>query len=246
MSNIRDNHNEIHTLDISKTKRIGLFSNGSYTPIERLELFGVDTLSVSELLALLIGTGSSDKNVFELVAEMLDQPFFLDDLRVLRLSFLTKYNGVGRVKACRILAGIELGRRLFHIERQNLPKRIRNSRDVYELIKSKSFGLQSEKFWLIGVDSCHRPIFVQTLALGGKSQVQVDIRSIFSMLLRSESVGFFCIHNHPSGSCSPSPEDIELTYIIVELSTKLGIQFLDHLIVSDRSYYSFADRDQSF
>ncbi|MEZ4704238.1 MAG: DNA repair protein RadC [Bdellovibrionota bacterium] len=214
-------------------------------PRERLEKCGAKHLSIRELLCLLVGTGTKHQTVYQVVDTLLSNPFWKDDLKAQKISYLTKLSGLGTSKAARIIAAVELGKRL-HEPPCPVLRSLHHSKRVYEYIRPHLSNLTHEVFWVLGVDHSHHPLFLETMGTGSKTQVHFMIREVFSILLRSEATGFFCIHNHPSGNPMPSVEDEHITMKLLQGSHVVGIHFIDHIIATSSQYFSFADQHDLF
>jgi DNA repair protein RadC len=169
------------------------------------------------------------------LAQTVHESFSLNNARL-----LSRISGVGQAKACRIVAGIELGRRLKDQEQEKV-ERISTSADVVRLVSGRFEGISQELFIAISVDIKNRPISIDEVARGAAESVSFFPRDVFSKAVTLGASGIVCVHNHPSGDPSPSPEDHRLTDRLREGAKLLGIRFLDHVIVANGSHYSFAN-----
>lgn len=204
-------------------------------PRERLLEQGAVSLSLAELVAVILGTGSSSLSVIELSQRIIRLP-----LTTLTPSVLEGFTGMGPTKSARLLASIELGRRVF-AQNGETPQKLSSSSSVVEFISPKLLGLSKEVFLAIAVDTKNRPVAVTEVARGGSDSVTLLPRDVFAEALRSGATGVICVHNHPSGDPHPSPEDRDLTRRLVEGARLLGIRFLDHVIYTSGAHFSFAD-----
>ncbi len=211
-------------------------------PREKLILKGRSALSEAELIAILLGSGNKKQTAVELSQHLFNH--CQNNLAVLaRLSVkeLQKFNGIGEAKAISIVAALELGRRRKESEpiRQ---KKIGSSTDVFELLHGDLADLPHEEFWIVLLKRNNEVIRKEMLSKGGISGTVVDIKIIFKRVLEETASGLILAHNHPSGNLRPSQEDIDLTEKLKEAGKSLDIPVLDHLIISDQSYFSFADK----
>jgi len=210
-------------------------------PREKLLLKGKAQLSNIELLAILIGSGSTALSAVDLCSKILDYVNNdLVQLGKLSVKDLTRFNGVGPAKAISIVAALELGRRR---QAEHHPKvmAIQSSKDVYHLMLAEMSDLITEEFWVVYLNHRNKIIGRERISLGGLTATIVDVRILFKSALERLATSIILVHNHPSGTLRPSRADQQLTAKIKEAGVFLDIQLLDHLIVSDAGYYSFAD-----
>ncbi|MFH1262365.1 MAG: DNA repair protein RadC [Pseudomonadota bacterium] len=207
----------------------------SERPRERLLTEGANALSAAELLAILIGHGTRGVSALDLAREILS-----DSGTRFSGPELVRRKGLGGAKAARILAGIELGKRLI-LANPKETRRLSNAAAVADFIRPRFLGLSVETFWVISVDVKNRPIGVHEIARGSGEGVTFEAREAFSEPLRAGANGIVVVHNHPSGDATPSREDEKLTVRLKEGAGLLGLRFLDHVIVTDRVHFSFTD-----
>ena len=213
-------------------------------PREKLELKGAQTLSNSELLAIIIGSGTKEISAVSLAKKILEHcNNNLMELSKLNLDELRKFKGIGTAKGVNIMATLELGKRREFSEALDR-KKISSSNDAYQLLKPKMEHLSSEQAWVIYLNKKNSVLSIESISSGGISATIVDPRLIFKRALELHSTSIILSHNHPSGQLKPSNSDIELTKKIKSGGSSLDIQLLDHLILSDRGFYSFADEGQ--
>jgi len=210
-------------------------------PREKFLLKGRSSLSDSELLAIIMGSGNRDETAVELARRILtsvDNNW--NQLSLLSIKDLMKFKGVGEVKAISITTALEIGRRRAT---QEIPEKpvISSSRTAYQILKNYLSDLRTEEFWAIFLNQSNKVIHVSQLTQGGISQSIVDVRTLFKTALDHFSTGIIIAHNHPSGNLKPSREDIDVTQKIKEAGNTLNIQLLDHLIITQNSYFSFSD-----
>ncbi|WP_313138440.1 RadC family protein [Myroides sp.] len=210
-------------------------------PREKLMLKGKTSLSDAELLAILIGSGHREESAVELCKRIL--AMYNNNLSVLAkqsISKLTAFKGIGEAKAIAIIAALEIGQRRRLSERIEEPI-ITTSSDVFELINPIIGDLEHEEFWVLYLNNSNKVKFKSPLSKGGITGTVVDIRLLFQTALEQKAVGIILTHNHPSGKVKPSDADIQITKKIKEAGRIMDIQLLDHLIITEYSYYSFAD-----
>jgi len=210
-------------------------------PREKLLLKGKSVLRNAELLAILIGSGTPKVSAVELCTEIMN--FVNNDLSQLgKLSVkdLMKFKGIGQAKAITIVASMELGRRR---QAENLPNiiKIKSSKDIYQLLLADLSDLISEEFWVIYLNNSNKIIGKEKLSAGGITGTVVDVRLLFKSAIDRLATSIILAHNHPSGTLRPSQADIRLTNKVKEAGKILDVQLLDHLIIADTGYYSFAD-----
>ncbi len=209
-------------------------------PRERMQLVGAEMLSDAELLALLLGTGARSEPVSVLASRVLHELGGLNALSRLGTGALSQLAGVGPSKASRIVAAVELGRRLVA---RPLPRgeRIHSSRDVDAAMRPRLSPSEVERFIAIALDAKNRPLGEIEIARGGLSACPVSPADVFRALLREAAAGVVLVHNHPSGEPSPSTEDIVLTERLRSAGELLGVKVLDHVIIGREGYFSFLD-----
>lgn len=211
-------------------------------PREKLTLKGRGVLSDAELLAIILGTGSGTKSAVDLARELLQ--LCCGDLHAfgkLQLSDLTKIKGVGKAKATSILAAFELGRRRKEKPSDNRG-RIISSVQTYELLYPYYADLLHEEFYIILMSRRNKVIGIKRISVGGFTGTYVDSKVIFKTALEMQAAGIILSHNHPSGNLRPSEQDERLTRELVEFGKMIELPILDHLIITDNGYFSFADK----
>lgn len=210
-------------------------------PREKLSGQGRRSLTDAELIAILIGSGSRDESAVELSKRILHH--YGNDLNKLGKASITelcKFKGVGEAKAISIIAALEIGRRRGEADVQ-VPEQIGGSRDAYHIMRRHLVDLNHEEFWLLLISRASKVIAKELVSKGGLSGTVADPKIIFHMALQHQASGIILIHNHPSGNLKPSQLDIDLTKKIAAAGRMLDINVLDHLIITDSSYFSFAD-----
>lgn len=210
-------------------------------PREKMMLKGRQSLSDAELIAVLIGSGTTKLSAVDLSKQILQT--FNNDLNALaklNIKELTKFNGIGDVKAIKIVAAFELCRRRKGDNSAKI-QRITCSKDAYYLINPYVTDIQHEEFWVIFLGRSNKVLTIANVSKGGMTSTIADPKIIFKQALEHSATNLILVHNHPSGSLSPSQQDIILTNKLIKAGELLEIQVIDHLIIGDRQYYSFAD-----
>jgi DNA repair protein RadC len=210
-------------------------------PREKLMLKGRHTLSDAELLAILLGTGNFRETAVDLAKKILAHFHGnLVELSRAGIHDLTGLKGIGPVKAISILAAMELGRRRNEAEVLSREK-ITSSNDAYQILRSTISDQPWEEFWIILLNRANRVIRKCMISEGGISGTVVDPKKIFKIALDHHATSIILGHNHPSGSVEPSDADIQITKKIRDAGALLDVAVLDHVIIGDDRFYSFAD-----
>ena len=210
-------------------------------PREKLMEKGRHALTEAELIAILIASGSRNETAVELSKRILTSVSNdLNDLGKLSVKELMKFKGIGEAKAISIVAALELGRRRKETKISKREK-ITTSKDVYEIMRPSMMDLPHEEFWLLMLNRANSVIKKELISRGGVAGTVVDSKLIFKTAIENYACSIIICHNHPSGNCKPSEQDIKITKNIKEAGKIMEIQLLDHLIVAENSFYSFAD-----
>lgn len=209
-------------------------------PRERMLQFGAQALSNAELLAILLRTGTYAESAVGVAQRLLIEAGGLRNLVEMSVGQLTKIKGIGLAKAVQILAGIELGRRLARTTRPETVT-IRSPKDVTRLMMEELRYLQKEHFVCLFLNTKNNVIGQETLSIGSLNASIVHPREVFLAAIKRSSASIICVHNHPSGDPTPSPEDIEMTRRLVEAGSIIGIDVLDHVIIGDRTSVSLKE-----
>ncbi len=210
-------------------------------PREKLITKGTSSLSDAELLGILISSGTRDKSAVDLGRELLGlADNNLNSLGKLSISDLKKLHGIGTARAVTIAAALELGRRRKLAEVPD-SLQIKSSRDVADIFQPLLSDLPHEEFWILFLNRSNRVIARMRISQGGISGTVTDVRLIMKKAVEHLASGIIVCHNHPSGNLNPSEADSKITKKIKEAGEIMDIQLLDHLIISDKDYYSFAD-----
>ncbi|MFM7016641.1 MAG: DNA repair protein RadC [Bacteroidota bacterium] len=212
-------------------------------PREKLIRNGLSTLSVAELIAILIRTGTKEKNAVAISQELLAAyQNNLASLSRLTIKELSKIKGLGAVKAISILAALELGRRRREYDISG--EKIKSSKDAMAQMHPLLADLPYEEFWIILLNRANKIISKKKVSMGGTSGTVVDPKIIFKEAIQATCSNIIAVHNHPSGNTEPSQADKELTNKLKLGANHLDIQLLDHLIIAGNDYYSFADEGE--
>lgn len=210
-------------------------------PREKLATKGRSSLSDAELLAIIMGSGSRNESAVELAKRILKSANNnWNELAKYTITDLCLFKGIGEAKAISIITALEIGRRRNTqdvLER----KKISSSSDAAIILQQQIGDLPNEEFWIMYLNQGNRIIKTEQISRGGITQTSVDVRLIFKRSLELMATGIILSHNHPSGNLVPSAADKSITQKIKEGALLLDIQVLDHVIVSQKNYYSFAD-----
>ena len=210
-------------------------------PREKMMLHGPGALSNAELLDILIGSGNTEDSAVELMRKVLDDcRNSLSELGKRSVDDLCAYKGIGPAKAITILAASELGKRRKD-EGLSERLRVRCSQDIFLYFHPLMCDLPVEECWVMLLNQASRLIDALRISQGGLASTQVDVRCILREALLKRATALVLCHNHPSGNTRPSADDDRLTQALSQAAKVMNIRMLDHLIVSDGGYYSYAD-----
>ena len=210
-------------------------------PREKLLKKGKVALSDAELVAILIGSGNRDESAVDLCKRILaSADNNLNQLGKLSINQLMKFKGIGQAKAISIVAALELGRRR-RAEEALQQFKITSSKSVFELMQPMIGELPHEEFWIIYLNNSNKVIDKLQLSKGGITGTLVDTRLVLKQALQVGAVAIIMAHNHPSGTLKPSQADKDITQKLKVAAQSLDIRVLDHLIITEREYFSFAD-----
>ena len=212
-------------------------------PREKLRDKGARFLSDAELLAIVIGSGTQQISAVGLSKILLSGVRNnLNKLGKCTLAQLTNYKGIGEAKAIKIMATMELGRRYKSTSVEDQAE-MASSTSVFELMQPILGTLDHEEFWVLYLNNAHSLISKSQLSKGGITAALVDKRLLFKRALEVGAVALILIHNHPSGKIEPSTFDLRLTNTLKTAAKTLDIKVLDHRIVTEKTYFSFADEN---
>ena len=211
-------------------------------PREKMESQGAESLTNAELLAILIGSGSTKESAVELMKRLLsDCKNNLNTLGKMTIHDLCQYNGIGKAKAISILAACELGKRRQMENPEERPD-LGTATRIYNHMHPIMQDLDVEEFWILLLNQHYRLIKKVKISHGGITETSVDIRIIIREAVMANCTILAVCHNHPSGNLSPSRQDEELTLSIKRACELMHIHFLDHVIITDGLYYSFKEQ----
>lgn len=210
-------------------------------PREKMISHGIRSLSNAELLAILIGSGNGEESAVELMRKILgDYHNNLNELGKCSVDELCAYKGIGPAKAVSILAALEVGKRR---KEEAVRKRtvVRSAVDIYELFYPLLCDSPVEECWVLLLDQASKVIERVRISVGGIVATAVDIRCVLREALLKRAVSMVLCHNHPSGNIRPSKEDDNLTDRLMKASQVMNIRLLDHVVLAEGKFYSYAD-----
>ena len=208
-------------------------------PRERLVKFGEQALSAQELLQLILGRGMAGESVVITAQKLLSQFGSLQKLAEASIEELSSVKGIGLAKAAQIKAVFEIGRRVSSQSPAYKKKELTDPEKVYKLMRSKLKDYSKEQFYLIALDS--RNFSIHEISLGTLDASIVHPREAFAEAIKAKAASVVFVHNHPSGDPEPSEDDLEITKRLTEAGKILGIEVVDHIIVTKNNYFSFKD-----
>ena len=210
-------------------------------PREKLIQKGKSILTDVELIAILIGSGSREESAVDLSKRILNSVNNnINQLATLSLAQLMEFKGIGEARAINIITALELGKRR-HFEQLEEKPVIKSSTSAFNVIQPIIGELEHEEFWVLYLNNSSKVIVKKQISRGGITATMVDVRLIFKKAVELASVGIIVCHNHPSGRLKPSNSDKNLTKKIKKAGEILDIKLLDHLIITQKDYFSFAD-----
>lgn len=207
-------------------------------PREKLIKEGSDALSDEELLAIILSTGTKEKNAIELAREIL-ATFSYEELYDIEVNELTKISGIKAAKASKIVASLKLGKRIAKRVNERAITKIEKSEDVYNFLKEELTDKKNEYFYAILLDSKNVIISKEVVSKGILDSSLVHPREAFKPAIKKSAKSIIFAHNHPSGNPRPSADDFEITRRLMDAGEILDIKVLDHIIIGENDYYSF-------
>ncbi|MGL5890138.1 MAG: RadC family protein [Bacteroidia bacterium] len=211
-------------------------------PREKLACKGSASVTDAELLAILIASGTPDESALEVAKRILRTAGnSLSELSRMPLDELLRFRGIGQAKALSIIAALELGRRRLSDQHKRAKSKIFGSFDAFMLVKPLLDELSHEEFWILYVNGKNEVFRREQVSRGGLTSTVVDPKVLFKKAIQQGASGLILVHNHPSGSSAPSQEDTRLTMRLWQAGRLLDIDIIDHIIIGNTSYYSFAD-----
>jgi DNA repair protein RadC len=210
-------------------------------PREKLRDKGKAALSDAELVAILISSGSREESAVDLCKRILASvDNNINALGKLSIQQLMTFKGIGEAKAISITAALELGRRR-RLEDALKQEKIDSSRSVFDIMQPVLGELPHEEFWILYLNNSNKVIQKNQLSKGGITGTLVDVRLVLKKALEVSATAIVLVHNHPSGTLKPSEADKTITEKLKTAAQSLDIKVLDHLIVTEKAYFSFAD-----
>lgn len=212
-------------------------------PRERLINNGVESLSNEELLSILLKTGTKEGSVKLLASNLLKQLTNFKQLKDINIEALTKIKGIGKAKACELLAAIELGRRLNR-DIENIKEiKVTEAINIYNYYNKKLEDKKQEYFYCVYLDTKNKIINDKLLFVGTLNYSLVHPREIFKEAYLVSASSIICVHNHPTNNTHPSENDVVITKQLVDVGKILGIKILDHIIIGKNNYFSFVENN---
>ncbi len=209
-------------------------------PREKLLSYGEHKLTDTELLAILLRSGTKGETAIDLARKIIDKFGSFRNMSHTSLNNFREIKGLGTAKICQIKAAIEIGRRMVEEEIRDKKIQLSSPSEVVKYIIPRMRDLKKEVFKVIHLDSKNRVVDIVEIEEGTVNQANPIIREIFYKVIENFIPSIICVHNHPSGDPSPSKEDIEFTKRLKEAGEVLSINVVDHIIIGDNLYYSFA------
>lgn len=214
-------------------------------PRERLANYGAGAMADYELLAILLRTGMQGENVLNLAQRLLTKYRGLGGLARSSFGELCRERGLGEAKAAQVKAALELGKRLLVAAPEERPQ-VKSPSDVANLLMLEMSYLEQEHLRTILLDSKNHVIGIPTIYQGSLNATSLRVGEVFREAVRANSAALIVVHNHPSGDPTPSPEDAQITRLIVEAGRLLDIEVLDHLVIGHQRYVSLKEQKLGF
>lgn len=213
-------------------------------PREKMMAKGCDSLSNSELIAVLIGSGWGELTAIDVGRNILNA-YDNNLLQLGKATFkdLLRFKGIGEARALNIMAALELGKRRASSEAV-VSHKIHGSEDVYNYMRHKIGDLDHEEFWCIYINNSNVILSAEKLSVGGLTATIVDVRMVIKRALELNATSIIISHNHPSGNVNPSRHDDEITKQIARAGNLMNIKLVDHIVVAQTGYYSYCDNNK--
>ncbi len=211
-------------------------------PREKAILQGVENLTIPELMAIIIKTGTKEESAKDLGVRLYNEIGCAEGLRNLRLASLTRLKGIGKTKAISLMAAVELGKRI-NVNNIISLKKIHETKDVYFYYGSSFLFEEQEKLLALFLNSKNEVLKEKIIFMGTANQSIVHPRDIFKEAILNNAIKIIIVHNHPSGNVSPSLEDKKFTQKLKEAGELLSIPLLDHIIIGKNTYFSFLEQN---
>ena len=210
-------------------------------PRERLQKVGVDNLSLAELLALVIERGRRGENVLAIAQNLISHFGNLAKMKEATIEELQQVNGIGFATACKLKAVFELGEKA-QTTTTEYGQKIESAKDIFKLLKNDLGNKKKEHFKVLSLDSRNKLISIDNVSVGTINTNLVHPREVFKTAIQHLAVSIILVHNHPSGDTEPSEADIEITKRLIESGKIMGIDILDHIIITKNKFFSFKDK----
>ena len=210
-------------------------------PREKLLKRGARTLSNSELLTILLRTGVQGNSAIDLARQIIDKFGTFRNMSHMDMREWKEFKGLGPAKIAQLQAALEIGRRFRENEVLSVKQKIASARDIVTIIMPQMRDLKTEVFKVVYLNSNNRIIDISDAATGTVNHALPIVREIIHLALQKFAAAIICVHNHPSANITPSPEDKKFTQELAAAGKLMGIKVLDHVIIGDGSYFSFAD-----
>ena len=217
----------------------------SERPRERLQSYGPGSLSTSELLAIILRTGTKSESVINLGSRLLAQFGGLAGIARASFSDLCNIHGLGVAKAAQLKAALELGKRLMVASPEERPQ-VKSPTDVANLLMMEMGFLEQEHLRVVLLDTKNRVLGMPTIYIGSINTSVLRVGELFREAIKANSAAVIVVHNHPSGDPTPSPEDVRITQQLVEAGKLLDVEVVDHLIIGQQRYVSLKERGLGF
>ena len=213
-------------------------------PRERLVKYGVESLSLQELLSLIFGRGVKGESVVNISQKLINTFGSLDQLSEASIEELKTIRGLGLAKACQLKACFEISKRLAREESLNKNKNIiiKSPKDLYPLLKEKIINFHKEYFMVASLDNRNKIISIDVVSIGTLNSSLIHSRETFEVAIRNHAAGIIICHNHPSCELKPSKDDLIVTQNLVKAGKLLGIEVADHLIITKDGLFSFKEK----
>ncbi len=213
-------------------------------PRERLIKYGVESLSLQELLSLIFGRGVKGESVVSISQKLISAFGSLDKLSEASIEDLKKIKGLGLAKACQLKSCFEISKRLAKETSLNKNKStiIKSPKDIFPLLKEKIINFHKEYFMVASLDNRNKVINVDIVSVGTLNSSLIHPRETFEIAIKNHAAAIIICHNHPSGELKPSKDDLIVTQNLVKAGQLLGIEISDHLIIAKDDYYSFKEK----
>ena len=215
-------------------------------PRERMMQYGEQALSNSELLAILLRTGTKGQSALDLARKDIHKLKTFRNMSHTDTRDWLEFKGVGTAKIAQVKAALEIGRRFREDETRLERPQIKSAKDIVDILMPQMRDLKKEVFKVVFLNSQNRVIAIEDLEEGTVNHAAPIIREIFQRALQHFAVSIICVHNHPGGDATPSAEDKTFTHKLMESGKVIGVNVLDHIIIGNEKFHSFIDRGSEF